>query len=311
LEGLLRSIRDGLRTLDVDFFGISINHVDRQRSQVRYYSFAGDDGGWMTSKDQRVNQRILDFVQADKPTYRSDLHTDDSWEEREKVEAGWGPPIRSIIDVPFETGTFALNSRRAHAFGPEDQVLSMRNLRDGPQHADMLAALRQLGVPVDGLSLQFPSRDSGRFDRFYASGPFSLPEASEGGQLDEHPWVREVWETGASVVVPTERPETTGFAGWQNWEILEVPLPGWGSLGINRRDGGHFTSDMVRTVEAFANVVAVGGPASTGFQTSGGEGGAAQESRGEPASWGGALNRRRTYAVPECVSPEDLWLYSP
>lgn len=32
LEGLLRSIRDGLRTLDVDFFGISINHVDRQRS---------------------------------------------------------------------------------------------------------------------------------------------------------------------------------------------------------------------------------------------------------------------------------------
>jgi hypothetical protein len=29
--------------------------VDRQRSQVRYYSFAGDDGGWTTSKDHRVN----------------------------------------------------------------------------------------------------------------------------------------------------------------------------------------------------------------------------------------------------------------
>jgi hypothetical protein len=277
------------------------------------------------------------------------------------VEAGWGPPIRSIIDVPFETGTFALNSRRAHAFGPEDQelfgqmavvlqqgflrildlqemqdrsleaerlaaerqeslarelvlgkirdqVLSMRNLRDGLQHADMLAALQQLGVPVDGLSLQFSARAPDRYESFYASTDFSFPGANEGEPLDRHPWVREAWETGAPVVVSAARLESTEFADWGLWEILEVPLPGGGSLGVNRRDGGHFTSDMVRTVEAFANVVA-GGAASTGFWTSGGERGAAQASGGEPASGCGAFNRGRTDAVPECGSTEDLWLH--
>jgi hypothetical protein len=76
IDDVLCTIHDSLRGLDIDFYGISINHVDKSRSIVRHYSFAGEE---------------------------------------------------------------------------------MRTLRDAPQHRDMLAALRELGVPVDGMSMQFPA----------------------------------------------------------------------------------------------------------------------------------------------------------
>jgi PAS domain S-box-containing protein len=39
---------------------------------------------------------------------------------------------------------------------------------------------------------------------------------------------------------------------------VEAPLPGGGSLGVSRQDGGTFTDDMIQTVESFAGVVAAG-----------------------------------------------------
>jgi Tfp pilus assembly protein PilO len=210
IDDVLWTIHDSLRGLDIDFYGISINHVDKSRSIVRHYSFAGDEGGWTVSQDRVVIERVSNLVQADGPTYRVDLHREDLWEERDKIESGWGPPIRSVIDVPFEAGTFAVNSRSPEAFSERDQqflvkmavvlqegfrrmsdlqdvqersreaeqltiklqaaldrevvlsrirdqIMEMRTLRDAPQHRDMLAALRELGVPVDGMSMQFPA----------------------------------------------------------------------------------------------------------------------------------------------------------
>jgi len=73
----------------------------------------------------------------------------------------------------------------------------MRSLRDAPQHNDIIAALRELRVPVDGLSLQFPARVSGEYETFYAN--LSSSETSTSHSLDDHPWVR---QTGKTVVVP-------------------------------------------------------------------------------------------------------------
>jgi PAS domain S-box-containing protein len=309
VNAVLRAIHKGLRDLGVDFFGISINDVDEVPGEVRYYTFADDDIEWSVCKDRVLNRAVIDFMAADVPTYRPDLYTIDSWGERPEVEATWGAPIRSIIDVPFESGTFAINSRSTNAFSEDDQrllqkmaaviregfrrmndlqivqersreaerlaserqaalerevvlnrirdrVLSMRSLSDAPQHRDITAALRELGVPVDGISLQFPASVAGRYETFYASG--LSPANPESHSLDDHPWVRHAWETGKAVVVPAVELADTGFTDWQNWCILEVPLPTGGSLGINRRDGGTFDDDMVGTVEAFATVVAAG-----------------------------------------------------
>jgi PAS domain-containing protein len=103
--------------------------------------------------------------------------------------------------------------------------------------------------------MQFPATVEGRYETFHAS---DFPHPSASHALDDHPWVRQVWQTGKSVVVPSEQIGKSGFQDWEKWCILEVPLPGGGSLGVNRQDGGTFSDDMIRTVEAFAGVVAAG-----------------------------------------------------
>ncbi|MBQ38762.1 MAG: hypothetical protein CME04_20435 [Gemmatimonadaceae bacterium] len=308
VDEVLRAIGGSLRDLGVNFHGISINHVDESTGQVGFYSFEDDRGGWSVSEDAGENLRVMEFMKAGVPAYRPDLHIDDPWGELELIEAGWGPPIRSVIDVPFESGTFAINSREADAF-PEreqallsrmtgllqegfhrvrdlqalrersreaerlaaerqdalrkevvlsrarDQILSMHSLRDGPQHRDMMAALRDLGVPVDGLSVQFPASTPGHYDTYYTS---DFPVPAESLPLDDYPWVRQVWETGRSVVVGPEQLRDSAFEDWETYCLVEAPLPGGGSLGVSRQDGGTFTDDMIQTVESFAGVVAAG-----------------------------------------------------
>lgn len=308
IDDVLRAIRDGLRDLGVDFHAIGINDVDEAAGQVRYNTIVGDRCEWSLSDDEEQNARVVEFMKTGLPTYRPDLHEEDRWQERRRVEEGWGPPIRSIVDLPLDSGTLAINSRRAHAFSESDlkllqkiagvlqegvhrmrdlralqersreaerlaaerqealerevvlsrlrdHILSMHSLSDVPQHRDMIATLRDLGVPADGMSMQFPATVEGRYETFHAS---DFPQPSASHALDDHPWVRQVWQTGKSVVVPSEQIEKSGFQDWEKWCILEVPLPGGGSLGVNRQDGGTFSDDMIRTVEAFAAVVAAG-----------------------------------------------------
>ncbi|MDA0337472.1 MAG: PAS domain S-box protein [bacterium] len=310
VDGVLRVMRDSLHGLGVDFNGIGINLMDADQQGVRHFSFAGSEGGWTASGEAGIASRIVAFMRAEGPTYRADLHLDDAWGERQRIASDWGDKVRSIIDVPFDTGTLALNSCHADAFSQDDQdllrkmaaalqegfrrmrdlqvaqersreaerlaserqaalereivlsrirdrILSMRTLRDAPQHRDIIASLRELGVPVDGMSLQFPGGEPDHYETFHA--PSLTSSGKSGGlPLDDHPWVRQVWETGKPVVVHAAQLKDSGFVNWQDWCIIEVPLPGGGSLGVNRRDGGTFDDDMVRTVEALAVVVAAG-----------------------------------------------------
>jgi hypothetical protein len=116
VDAVLRAIRDGLRRLGIDFFGISINDVDEIRAEVCYYTSAGEDVSWNIFSDRVTNAPVLNFMRSEHPTYRPDLHAHDPWGERTQVEATYGAPIRSILDVPFGTGTFVINSRSPEAF---------------------------------------------------------------------------------------------------------------------------------------------------------------------------------------------------
>lgn len=144
--------------------------------------------------------------------------------------------------------------REAVLRGIRDRILTMRSLHDAPQEGEWADALRALGVPADGVSLQFPAAQPGHFVTF----DVARAEYSDTVPLDLHPWVRRVWETGESIVVPQQELREADFVLGGNWRIVEVPMPGGGSLGVNRLDGEDFTDDMVRTVEAFASIIATG-----------------------------------------------------
>jgi hypothetical protein len=265
--------------------------------------------------------------------------------------------------VPFEAGTFAVNSRTPDAFSERDrqflakmavalqerfrrmsdlqevqersreaeqltaklqaaldrevvlsrirdQIMEMRTLCDAPQHRDMLAALRELGVPVDGMSMQFPASKPNHYETFHASSDVSSADVAMSHLLDDHPWVRQVWQTGKPVVVNADQIRRAGVDDWELWQIVEVPLPGGGSLGVNRQDGGAFTDDMIETVEAFAGVVAAGvqRPASAGFRSSRTKRGALSIHAGKSASRRGTLDGGWQNSLFECHGKPDVWL---
>lgn len=146
VDDVLLAIRDGLHDLGVEFHGIGINEVDEAAGKVRYNTFVGDRGEWSLSDDEEQNARVVAFMKAGVPTYRPDLHHEDRWEERQRVEEGWGAPIRSIVDLPFDTGTFAINSRQADAFSESDLNLLQKVaavLQEGFQRIRDLRTLQE------------------------------------------------------------------------------------------------------------------------------------------------------------------------
>lgn len=135
-----------------------------------------------------------------------------------------------------------------------ERILSMRSLRDAPQEAEWVQALRTLGVPADGVSLQFPGSLPGHYVTFNVG----TATYSENVALSRDPWVSQAWESGQSIRVTCADMQHTRFAGAGDWSLVEVPLPGGGSFGVNRRDGADFDDDMIGAIEAFARNLAAG-----------------------------------------------------
>ena len=270
VEGVLRAVRDGLRTLGVDFHGIGINNVTEDRERVHHFSFAGEESMRTTSSEPTLTQRIVDFMEADHPSYRADLLADDPWDEHDRIVTDWGDKVRCIIDVPFESGTLALNSPTPNAFSPADQsvlsrmavalqegfrrlrdlqalqersreaeglaaerqealdhevilgeirdrVQSMRTLRDAPLRSDWMKILDKLGVPVNGMSVQFPGDTPG----YYTSTGLSASSFFDDVPLEIHPWVSRAWETGESVLVHAAELEHSGFDNWPECPLCQ------------------------------------------------------------------------------------------
>ena len=145
--------------------------------------------------------------------------------------------------------------QRDQAFGRvRDRVLGMRRMADLPPEEFWIGELRCLGVPIDGISLQFPGVKPDTFTTFYLSRQGYLGETP----LDTCPWVREVWESGQHVLVSRERLVSLGLGDWSTTCVLEMPLSGTGSIAVSNSQGVVYDEEMVRTVKAFAGLVAEG-----------------------------------------------------
>jgi len=145
--------------------------------------------------------------------------------------------------------------QRDQAFGRvRDRILGMRRMADLPPEEFWIGELRNLGVTIDAISLQFPGSKPDTFTTFYISRREYLGETP----LDSCPWVREAWESGRDVLVSRERLESLGLGDWTTTCILEMPLSGSGSIAVSNCQGVVFDAEMIRTVKAFAGLVAEG-----------------------------------------------------
>jgi len=124
IEEVMIAIKEGLTALEIPFFGLGVNVLERKSSplQMRHFECleTEDRGRWRTAEEDPADRIFLEWLQAGKPVYRRDLATRDEYQERIDIESGFGPLVRSIVDIPFYRGTLAVNSTAADAFSEAD-----------------------------------------------------------------------------------------------------------------------------------------------------------------------------------------------
>jgi len=111
--------------------------------------------------------------------------------------------------------------------------------------------LRGLGIPALAISIQSPSPRQG----YYASQRSVLlrRDASGDVSLSGCPWVAEAWERGAAVLVDSARLREFGFNPGVA-SLVEIPLPGGGSVGVSSSEPDAFGKDSIAVIRAFADV---------------------------------------------------------
>ena len=122
--------------------------------------------------------------------------------------------------------------------------------------SEWLLDLRSLGVPVYRASLQMPAAGPGDYDIFWSLLPVANALPEDAADLLGYPWVRQAWDTGQPVVVDHERLVACGFWDPRVRTLIEVPVPGGGSLGISSEQDDAFSSAAVSALQTFAGLLA-------------------------------------------------------
>ena len=122
IQQVLEALRQSLNTLAVPYDECGINVVDdtADRPAVQIYQMTRG-GDWYLNTAPSDGVIVTHFWKSTAPIYRRDLALDDPY--RESRLNNDNQQIRSILDVPFSSGTIAVNSTVPSAFSDEDIVV--------------------------------------------------------------------------------------------------------------------------------------------------------------------------------------------
>ena len=120
IDQVLAAVREGLHALEIPFHvcGVNIVASDSDLPHGRSYDTISE-GGWTETREMRGRGLIREIWQKGEVAYRRDLSVDDAHEETSYMEDNYEAPIRSVVDVPFSQGTFAVNSLEPDAFSAQ------------------------------------------------------------------------------------------------------------------------------------------------------------------------------------------------
>ncbi len=156
MDQVMTALREGLCHLSVSFHAYGVNVIDPQSTRINCYSDFGKSSQRWHMLDSGEGMGIIRrFWQEQKIVYRRDLDQDDPYAEAENLRHYAGVHIRSVIDVPFAYGTFAVNSTDPEAFDEVDLAIfrdmvsaldegfrrknDLKRLEDAVQQANELA----------------------------------------------------------------------------------------------------------------------------------------------------------------------------
>ena len=129
---VLHALYKGLVAINISFDNCGINIVDLKSDPLVFMPYAIDNLGQQLEqlKSGEVAIEAEEFTKAwreRRPFYRRDLAVEDRNEEMEKLLGTFGGKIRSVIDLPFAHGTFAVNSHLPNAYSKRD-IVSLQEL---------------------------------------------------------------------------------------------------------------------------------------------------------------------------------------
>ena len=119
IDAIIEAAGDMLRELAVPFQYFGANIVeDEAANRVSAYTVT-TAGAWQRRQIQVIgSEQILGIWREQQIVYRRDLHTDDPFDERQRLGQ-----IRSVVDVPFSHVTLAASSPTPDAFAARDLEL--------------------------------------------------------------------------------------------------------------------------------------------------------------------------------------------
>lgn len=118
-----------------------LNDIENPTSSVAYN--LDKEAEWSRPVVSSRIEVILELCQRGEPIYRRDLAQDDPFDEHQSGAHG---DIRSVLDIPFSHGTFALNSSKANTFS-NSHIAALEELAavlsEGFRRRDDLQALKR------------------------------------------------------------------------------------------------------------------------------------------------------------------------
>ena len=120
IEGVLVSIRESLEEVGLKFEDCTVQFVDDEADTFKIYRIGADGVKGRTSGSRLRESPVYEVWRDQRVLYRRDLDADEVSDERMRLRAFSGKPIRSVVDVPFSHGTVAINSLQLEAFSEED-----------------------------------------------------------------------------------------------------------------------------------------------------------------------------------------------
>jgi two-component system, cell cycle sensor histidine kinase and response regulator CckA len=155
---MLAAVREGLQALEIPFHVCGVNIVDPDSNLAPGRSYDTlSEGRWTESREMRGRGLIRQIWQKGEVAYRRDLSLDDPYGEVGPMEDNYGALIRSVVDVPFSHGTFAINSLEPEAFS-EQHIRDLQALAgvlsEGFQRLTDLRVLEQRNQMLEAVNQQ-------------------------------------------------------------------------------------------------------------------------------------------------------------
>lgn len=123
IHAVLEAVHKGLEGLDLPINSCGFNVVrdgDTDCPRLTVYCLNRAGRFLPETPTEEGARLIVEYWRGQKTVYRPDLRQDDPFGERQSLQGYFDEEVRSVLDVPFGSGTLAVNSLQPDAFSPRD-----------------------------------------------------------------------------------------------------------------------------------------------------------------------------------------------